>query len=146
MIVGQVIVRNNIVLESGGNGIASKSSQGYDPYDVEIVNNTVVGAGDSCLRANDWGGQSGQIVANNALYCGATRALQFPQGIGGDAVFTNNVHMGTDNGPGGGGSTEGGGLMNDLPAIFSGTWDALNGIRCRTPAIASPRSGSPRRA
>jgi len=93
-IVGQIVVRNNVVIGAVGNGIHSKPSQGFDPTDLSIVNNTIYGAGSACIKGNQWPAGSGQIVANNAVYCETSQALSFVEGIG-TAVFASNVGLGT---------------------------------------------------
>ena len=97
-IVGQVRVRNNIVLGAGANGIHSKASQGHVPIDLEIVNNTVVGAGPggACLRANDWAGAMGQTIGNNALYCEGGAAIELAGGAP-NAKLSGNVGRGSSN-------------------------------------------------
>ncbi len=89
--VGDVIVRNNIVLDVGASGIASKPSQGEIVEDLTIVHNTVIGAGDTCLRGNQYPGGAGIVVANNALYCEATSAIKLPEGQGSALVAGNRV-------------------------------------------------------
>ncbi len=95
-IVGQVRVRNNIVLGAAIHGIHSKASDGHLPADLEIVNNTVVDAGTACLKANDWATATGQRVANNALYCEAGAAIDLNGGAP-DAMLIANVGRGTSN-------------------------------------------------
>ena len=95
--VGDVIVRNNIVMSVGASGIAAKPSQGEIVENLEVVYNTVVGAGDACLRGNELPMGSNNVFANNALYCGATSAIKFPQGPG-DAAVANNAVVGALNG------------------------------------------------
>ncbi len=94
-VVGEAIVRDNIVIDSTGNGIASKPSQGSSPVDLLIAFNTVVGAGDSCLRGNEWGGASGIVVSSNALFCGGANATKLPNGDGG-VTWSSNVGEGND--------------------------------------------------
>jgi hypothetical protein len=91
-VTGRAIVRNNIVVDAGASGIASQMNQGT-PTELVIVHNTVVGAGDACLRANDWAGGTGLVVANNALYCEGARALRITSAT--SAVFAGNVGLGT---------------------------------------------------
>jgi hypothetical protein len=99
-IVGQVRVRNNIVLGAGANGIHSKASQGHVPIDLEIVNNTVVGAAGACLKANDWAGAPGQVVGNNALYCEGGVAIDLNGGAP-NATLLANIGRGSSNAPAG---------------------------------------------
>jgi hypothetical protein len=95
-IVGQVRVRNNIVIAAGTNGIQSKASQGHMPVDLEIVNNTIVGAGVACLKSNDWATATGQLVANNAVYCPGGIAIDLNGGAP-DATVVANAGLGTAN-------------------------------------------------
>jgi len=92
-LTGQAIVRNNIVIGAGVSGIASKPSNGYDPHDLEIAHNTIVGAGDACLKGNGWGTGANLVAVNNALYCGATSALRLPDGQG-TAMLAGNRGLG----------------------------------------------------
>ena len=110
-VVGQVVVRNNIVLGAAGNGIQSKASQGQTPHDLDLVHNTVVGAGAACLKANDWAAETGQVVANNALYCDGGTAIDLNGGAPA-AVVAGNVVRGTSNA--GAGVTMGAGAAADL--------------------------------
>jgi Right handed beta helix region len=95
-VVGQVRVRNNIVLGAAANGIHSKASDGHVPHDLEIINNTVVDAGVACMKANDWASTMGQVVANNALYCEASAAIDLNGGAP-NAMLAGNVGRGTSN-------------------------------------------------
>ncbi|MBL9013583.1 MAG: right-handed parallel beta-helix repeat-containing protein [Myxococcales bacterium] len=95
-IVGQVIVRNNIILGAGANGIQSKASQGQTPRDLVIAHNTVVMAGGPCLKSNDWATAANQIVANNALYCADGIAIDLNGGAP-NAMISGNVGLGTSN-------------------------------------------------
>ena len=95
-VVGQIVVRNNIVLGAGQNGIQSKASQGLYPHDVDIVHNTIVASGAACLKTNDWAGQTGQLIAANALYCPGGTALDVNGGAPA-AVITGNIGLGAAN-------------------------------------------------
>jgi hypothetical protein len=125
-IVGQVRVRNNIVLGAAASGIHSKASDGHVPNDLEIINNTVVDAGAACLKAGDWAGATGQLVANNALYCEASAAIDLAGGAP-SALLAGNVGRGTSNVATG--FTAGRSLAEDLTAPGSGD--------------VYPRAGSP---
>ncbi len=109
-IVGQVVVRNNIILGAGANGIQSKASQGQTPHDLVIIHNTIVGGG-PCLKANDWATANNQIVANNALYCGGGTAIDLNGGAP-SAMLFNNIGLGTSNAASG--FRQGGTLAADL--------------------------------
>lgn len=94
-IVGQVAVTNNLIIDAGANGIQSKSSQALLPHDLSITHNTIVGAaGGACMKANDWGAATQVEVANNALYCGTTAAINVAGGQGA-ALFHGNIGLGT---------------------------------------------------
>lgn len=96
-VVGDAYVHDNLVINSGANGIASKPSQDEVPKDLVISHNTVIGAGDACLRGNDWksaSGTSGVVVANNALFCADTNAILMPGGR--TATFSQNAVQGFD--------------------------------------------------
>lgn len=128
-VVGQVRVRNNIVLGAAQNGIHAKASDGHLPIDLEITNNTVVDAGVACLKGNDWAGASGsagQLVANNALYCEAGAAIDLAGGAPG-ARLVANLGRGTSNAPDG--FTGGRSVAEDLTAPGAGD--------------VYPRAGSP---
>lgn len=99
-VVGQVIVRNNVIVDAGANGIHSKNSQGFFPGNVQIIHNTIVNAGGACLKTNDWSGQLGQIVANNALYCEGGLAVDINGGAP-EAEFSANVAAGEIRAPDG---------------------------------------------
>lgn len=62
------IIRNNIILESPGNGLNSQSHQGATPNNLEITHNTIIG-GNPCLRFSGWDNKQGLVFANNAVYC-----------------------------------------------------------------------------
>jgi hypothetical protein len=78
-IVGQIVVRNNIVIDYAAAGIASKPSQNATPHDLTIIDNTVVGPG-ICVRGDNWDTETGQVVANNAADC--PTPTQFTAGAG----------------------------------------------------------------
>ena len=99
--VGDIVVRNNVVLNSGASGIASKASQGEPVVNLTIVHNTVIGAGDVCLRGNEWDAGGAITVANNAFFCEGGTAIKLPNGPG-MAVFAGNAVVGGIEGPPGG--------------------------------------------
>jgi len=94
--VGQIVVRNNIVLGATASGIASKPSQTYTPHDITIQNNTVFGTA-TCFKANNWVTEHTQIVANNAFYCDGGTAVDITGGAGADLIMVGNVGLGTSN-------------------------------------------------
>ncbi|MBW2461053.1 MAG: right-handed parallel beta-helix repeat-containing protein [Deltaproteobacteria bacterium] len=99
-IVGQVIVRNNIIVDAGLNGIQSKPSQGFEPHDVTIVHNTVYASGTACMKTNDWSGSANQVIANNAFYCAGSAAADINGGAPG-ATIVGNIGLGSISAPGG---------------------------------------------
>jgi parallel beta-helix repeat protein len=105
------IIRNNIILSSG-NGINSHEHQEAVPGNLTIINNTVVACSDRCLRASDWSGSSGILVANNAFYCDGGGGVRIADG-GADITFHHNIVMGTVEGVGQGYS-EGNGSQQDF--------------------------------
>jgi len=62
------VIRNNLILDSPGNGFNSQDHQGVTPNNLEFTHNTVIG-GNPCLRLANWGGKQGMALANNAIYC-----------------------------------------------------------------------------
>lgn len=62
------LIRNNLILDSPGNGFNSQDHQGATPQNLEFVHNTIVG-GSPCLRLSNWGSKTGLVLANNAVYC-----------------------------------------------------------------------------
>lgn len=133
-LVGDAIVRNNLVFEVGASGIAAKPSQGEIVEDLTVVHNTVVGAGDTCFRGNQFnGGGANIVVANNAFFCEATSAIKLPEGQG-PSVFAANAVLGAVSGVMGG-TVDGQGLqaafldaaaMNVYPAGGSPLVDAAD--------------------
>jgi hypothetical protein len=101
-LVGDAIVRSNLVLNAAASGIASKPSQGDVPRELVIAYNTVIGAGDACLRGNQWDGEESDSirVLGNALYCDGATAIRLPNGAG-QALFASNAVRGADESPGG---------------------------------------------
>jgi len=97
-IEGQAIVRDNIVLGAAGDGIESTPID-FATNDAEIVHNTVVcgaAGGAEALHVFGWDTSSGQIAANNALYCPSGMAIDANGGAPG-ALFTANVVVGGAN-------------------------------------------------
>lgn len=125
-VVGQVRVRNNIVLGAAIHGIHSKADSGIQPRDIEIINNTIVDAGTACLKTNDWATATGQLVANNALYCEASAAIDLNGGAPA-ALLVANVGRGLSNAPSG--FAPGRSVVEDLTAPGQGD--------------VYPRAGSP---
>jgi hypothetical protein len=93
--VGQVIVRNNIVIDTASYGIFSKPSNGHYPHDITIVHNTVVSSATSCLRTSSWSTETNQVVANNAFYCPNGTTVDINGGASASAIITNNAIIGS---------------------------------------------------
>jgi uncharacterized protein (TIGR03382 family) len=94
-IVGQILVENNLVIDSAANGIQSKPSQNMTPHDAVVRNNTVVGAaGGACMKTNNWSTEAGDVVVNNALYCSGGTAIDLNGGVAADAVVDRNIGLG----------------------------------------------------
>lgn len=91
---GDCIVRNNIVFNCSP-GLYSRDDDEYSLRNVEFINNTVYDC-NPCLDLHDWGGKSGMLVANNALYRSSSgeRAVYVSGGLGGVTV-TGNIYHGT---------------------------------------------------
>lgn len=112
------IIRNNIILSAGANGIGCQPHQAGTPSNLVIVNNTVLDSDGNALRVS---GTTGSVViANNALYTSGATALN----LGGDlsmlTLIGNVVQGGVSGGPGSG--TAIGTLAADfVAASFSGT-------------------------
>ncbi|MFO0709062.1 MAG: right-handed parallel beta-helix repeat-containing protein [Sandaracinus sp.] len=109
-VTGRAIIRNNVVIGAGASGIASQPNMDT-PTEVQILFNTVVGAGDSCVRASSWDTGTGFVVANNALYCEGARALRIASAT--TAIVVGNVGLGAVEGVSSG-VTMGASLAADL--------------------------------
>ncbi|MFT3699646.1 MAG: right-handed parallel beta-helix repeat-containing protein [Kofleriaceae bacterium] len=83
-VAGQIVVRNNLVLDAATNGIQSKATAGITTSDVTIEYNTIVGAA-TCIKTNDWAAGDHQIIANNANAQCATE-IDVNGGAGADLV------------------------------------------------------------
>ncbi len=90
------VLRNNLIFRAG-NGINSHAHQGAVPSNMVIVNNTVIASPDTCLRASDWAGSTGIVVADNAFYCDTSTAVRLNGGAS-DILFANNVLVGAVSG------------------------------------------------
>ena len=94
-IAGQVVLRNNLVLDAKAGGIVSKPDASARPRAIpsraRIVHNTVFNAGEDCLRTIKWKKGRGNVIANNALYCNGATAFKVSGGLGGASVAGNVV-------------------------------------------------------
>ncbi|MBT8491514.1 MAG: right-handed parallel beta-helix repeat-containing protein, partial [Deltaproteobacteria bacterium] len=76
------VIRNNVILGSGSNGIAMQPHQSGDPTNLMVVHNTVVHPQNDAIRVS---GAVGEIViANNAVFAPNGRAIS----VAGDGPFT----------------------------------------------------------
>lgn len=96
-IEGQIIVRNNLVVAAGQDGIASRKQDGSPPINVDILHNTI-SANTTCIHALDWSGSS-YVVANNAVSCttsldlsGTPTVAQNLDVVAGDVGVPPNVY------------------------------------------------------
>ncbi|MEM6931421.1 MAG: right-handed parallel beta-helix repeat-containing protein, partial [Myxococcota bacterium] len=93
-VTSDAIVRNNVVIRSGGDGAGlngSATNQGI-ANDVQWLHNTVVMTNPAagCLEARGWNdGISNMVIANNALFCPGGTALFVPGASFG--VIANNA-------------------------------------------------------
>jgi hypothetical protein len=85
------IIRNNIILGSVGNGIAMQPHQSGAPDNLVVVHNTILHATNDAISASDIAGSV--VIANNALYAQAGRALRVSGELGG-LVIAGNVGVG----------------------------------------------------
>jgi Right handed beta helix region len=148
-VAGQITVTNNVVIDSAANGIQSKATAGVTTSDVTIAFNTVVGAGATCLKINDWAGGANEILENNAAYCAGGSAIDVNGGAGPGAKLAGNIGLGTSNGAtlGAGGSIAGDfvGAMagNAYPAPGSPLIDVADASYGVTEDFnATPRTGT----
>lgn len=71
------VIRNNIILSAGSDGIAMQPHQSGTPQNLTVVHNTILDADGDCISVR--GATGSVVVANNALYS-----------TGGNAFFTNS--------------------------------------------------------
>jgi parallel beta-helix repeat protein len=82
--VGQTNIDNNVVFNCEY-GINVRNYSGWGMNDLYIRNNTTYHCAATCLRLDDWGGATGEMVSlNNACFQDdiAQSAIQAPDGIG----------------------------------------------------------------
>lgn len=85
-VAADAIIRNNIILSAGSNGIAMQSHQSGAPANLVVSHNTVLRSGDHAVRLGDVVGSV--VLANNALYSESGNAIFF---AGGDAAMVTVV-------------------------------------------------------
>ncbi|MCB9897015.1 MAG: right-handed parallel beta-helix repeat-containing protein [Planctomycetes bacterium] len=85
---GEAIVRDNLIV--GGNvGVHSHDHQGLT-RDLELVHNTIVNDG-KATNLTSWNGREGMVCANNVVYSGTNKSLNFTGGSSGVAIAGNVV-------------------------------------------------------
>jgi len=82
-VVSDAIVRNNIVLNSDVGILTAPHIQVPGMRNVTIVNNTLYGHRQCVSLA--WDGATSMVLANNALYCPGTSAME-ASGLGGPSI------------------------------------------------------------
>jgi len=85
------IIRNNVILGSGSNGIAMQSHQSGAPDNLVVVHNTILHATNDAISASDITGSV--VIANNAVYAQAGSAIRVSGELGG-LVIAGNVGVG----------------------------------------------------
>lgn len=111
-VTADAIVRNNIVLGSAANAIASNAVQGGSAGNLTIVNNTLLMSGGNGIRLNSVSGAV--TVANNAIYAPQAYAIRA-------TGSTNLVYSSSNAGQGGllgvvAGFDNGGSVASDFHA------------------------------
>ena len=87
---GEAIVRDNLIV--GGNvGVHSHDHQGLT-RDLVLVHNTIVNDG-KATNLTSWNGREGMVCANNVVYSGTNKSLNFTAGSAG-VTLTGNVVVG----------------------------------------------------
>lgn len=119
------VIRNNIILGAGGNGIASQPHQNGAPSNMTIVHNTIINGGTAIAVRNAVGTVT---VANNAVYSQNGSAIQVVGTLNGFDIV-GNVGNGGLNGP------NSGLVQGDIAADFE---DAMYG---QFPMDVFPGSG-----
>ena len=116
-VTGDAIVRNNIVLSAAAHGIGIHASQGGNPGNLVIVNNTVLKASGDALHINDIAGSV--LIANNALYAPNGNAV-FATGATNMVALIANVGAGSLSGVAGGFDASGDIALDFSDANYSG--------------------------
>lgn len=95
-VLGEAVVRNNVVFETGGNGIRSTDAIS-DFQNVRITYNTVALTGDWGVYLDGWSDKPGMVFSSNVIANITGRALDYNDDIeesGTDNLFSNNVVSG----------------------------------------------------
>ncbi|MCB9691035.1 MAG: right-handed parallel beta-helix repeat-containing protein [Alphaproteobacteria bacterium] len=66
-VVGEALVRNNVVVQAQGIGIRSGNHENNDLRNVRITFNTVALAGQEAVRLDDWANREGMVFSSNAI-------------------------------------------------------------------------------
>jgi MYXO-CTERM domain-containing protein len=143
------IIRNNIILGSGSNGIAMQPHQSGAPSNLEVVHNTVLHPSNSAITVS--GAAGAILIANNAVYAQNGAAID----VGGDLAQTTtagNVGVGGFSGPTGydGGGDIGADFVSASYAgappmdVFPANGSALVGAGDPRYAAADDFNGTPR--
>lgn len=93
-VVADAVVRNNLILDSDTGITAAPHSQVGQVRNVSIVHNTIVNHRSNCLYIR-WSGASNMVLANNAVYCPASVAVDAAGLVGGGIVVSANVAGGS---------------------------------------------------
>jgi hypothetical protein len=89
-VVSDAIIRNNIILNSDVGITAAPHSQVPQMSNVTLVNNTIVN-NTECLYIR-WSGASNMTLANNAVYCPGTTAVN-ASGISGTGITVRSNYV-----------------------------------------------------
>ncbi len=123
---GEAIVRNNVIIDAKGAGLASTDHQGKT-LNLQVLHNTIVNTGHA-FSGSSWNRREGMILANNVLYSRNQNAMNFPNGK--DRVtISGNIVVGS--GPKDG-ATRGRGLEDFVKLA----WDASE--HDATPTTSAP--------
>ncbi|HET9959001.1 MAG TPA: right-handed parallel beta-helix repeat-containing protein, partial [Polyangiaceae bacterium] len=111
------VIRNNIILGSGANGIAMQQHQSGAPSNLVVVHNTVLHATNDAISAR---GITGSVViANNALYAQSGRAISVGGELG-QLTLAGNYGVGAFDGASGEFDGSGDLARDFVAASFSG--------------------------
>lgn len=89
-VVSDAVIQNNIILNSSTGITAAPHSQVAQMRNVTIVNNTIYGH-PQCLLIR-WSGATNMVLANNAVYCPTTTAVD-ATGLGGGGITTKSNYV-----------------------------------------------------
>jgi len=144
------VIRNNIILSSGSDGIAMQPHQSGAPANLVVVHNTILKASNSAIRAR---GITGSVlIANNAVYAQGGSAINVAGSLDG-LVVQGNVGVGGLTGTGAGLAT--GNIENDFVSagyggappmdVFTKAGSALLTAGNATHVVADDFEGRPRK-